>query len=281
MKIILSRKGFDSKYGGYPSPILDDGRMLSIPIPEADSNINYKSLQLNSSISYFDIMSQLFSKIKTKKGNIDLNQTTGCHLDPDINKRVLIRQNGWKGLFGQSDIAQKHLHKHGIKEEDIFLFYGWFRKTKRENGRLQYDKLDKNGRHIIFGYLQIGEIVNVSTSNLMPWMDYHPHAKWTSEPTNTLYVAKEHLSDFTSVIPGYGFFNYDDSLVLSSSGGDRRSEWKLDKVFRKVNITYHNQNNWKINVFQSNPIGQEFVVDANDKVIDWAKKIIERNCKKG
>lgn len=32
-KIILSRKGFDSKYGGIPSPILPDGAMLSFPIP--------------------------------------------------------------------------------------------------------------------------------------------------------------------------------------------------------------------------------------------------------
>lgn len=33
MKIILSRKGFDSKYGGGSSPILPGGEMLSMPIP--------------------------------------------------------------------------------------------------------------------------------------------------------------------------------------------------------------------------------------------------------
>ena len=33
MKIILSRKGFDSSSGGGPSPIVD-GRCLSLPIPE-------------------------------------------------------------------------------------------------------------------------------------------------------------------------------------------------------------------------------------------------------
>jgi hypothetical protein len=30
MKVILSRKGFDSGYGGYPSPILPDGWMISL-----------------------------------------------------------------------------------------------------------------------------------------------------------------------------------------------------------------------------------------------------------
>ena len=33
MKLIFSRKGFDSSAGGIPSPILPDGRMISLPIP--------------------------------------------------------------------------------------------------------------------------------------------------------------------------------------------------------------------------------------------------------
>lgn len=34
MKIILSRKGFDSSAGGVASPILPGGEMISLPIPE-------------------------------------------------------------------------------------------------------------------------------------------------------------------------------------------------------------------------------------------------------
>lgn len=45
MKIILSRKGFDSENGGYPSPILPDGSLLSIPIPFAYNNNLYKPIQ--------------------------------------------------------------------------------------------------------------------------------------------------------------------------------------------------------------------------------------------
>ncbi|MBX2843646.1 MAG: hypothetical protein KTR26_17890 [Flammeovirgaceae bacterium] len=39
-KIILSRKGFDSGMGGIASPILGD-KMYSLPIPEADSGIQF------------------------------------------------------------------------------------------------------------------------------------------------------------------------------------------------------------------------------------------------
>jgi hypothetical protein len=37
MKVILSRKGFDSEYGGIASPILPDGTLLSLPIPRFSS----------------------------------------------------------------------------------------------------------------------------------------------------------------------------------------------------------------------------------------------------
>lgn len=32
-RLVLSRKGFDSGYGGMPSPILPDGRLQPLPIP--------------------------------------------------------------------------------------------------------------------------------------------------------------------------------------------------------------------------------------------------------
>ena len=36
MKIILSRKGFDSSNGGIVSPIMEDGTLVSLPIPSDD-----------------------------------------------------------------------------------------------------------------------------------------------------------------------------------------------------------------------------------------------------
>ena len=43
MKIILSRKGFDSANGGIVSPIFDDGTIVSFPIPSDDED-TYDSL---------------------------------------------------------------------------------------------------------------------------------------------------------------------------------------------------------------------------------------------
>lgn len=39
MKVVLSRKGMDSRAGGIPSPILPDGMLLSLPIPNEKSGV--------------------------------------------------------------------------------------------------------------------------------------------------------------------------------------------------------------------------------------------------
>ena len=44
MKIILSRKGFDSANGGIVSPIMEDGTLISFPIPSEDDKDRYEDL---------------------------------------------------------------------------------------------------------------------------------------------------------------------------------------------------------------------------------------------
>ena len=43
LKVILSRKGFDSSNGGCPSPIMPDNTLLSFPIP-SDDGVSYDEL---------------------------------------------------------------------------------------------------------------------------------------------------------------------------------------------------------------------------------------------
>lgn len=169
MKVILSRKGFDSESGGYASPILPNGRLLSLPIPNTPDSTRYCELKLTPSMTYYDLMQDLNKKkyIKYKAPGDNKSQwhslelDTECHLDPDIFPSVIERHKDWRPLFGQRGAAQTVLDKHNIQKGDIFLFFGRFKMTKNVSGKLQFDPSDRD-RHVIFGYFQIDEKILVS-----------------------------------------------------------------------------------------------------------------------
>ena len=280
MKIIFSRKGFDSKYGGYPSPILPDGTLLSLPIP-SEEKIHYSDLKADKQTTYFDIMKQLKLKIKWGGEWEKLTKRTPCHLDPDIRATCLNRKAGWKPCFGQIGASQTHLANEGVKQGDLFLFFGWFQKTIIDQGKLRFD-IHSPDLHVIFGYLQIGKIVKLNTKFRAPeWMASHPHAEDSERrenPKNTLYIVKENLS-WNNHLKGAGVFNFSDNLVLTKKGYSR-SKWALPECFRKVRISRHSADSWKEEgFFKSVDIGQEIVIEDNEEIEKWAMKLIDHSCR--
>lgn len=122
MKIILSRKGFDSSNGGCASPIMPDGTLLSMPIPSNDRD-RYSDLCWND-ITYSELLSELRP-----------NKTyAGCHVDPDIRKNRVSAIDDWSPAFGQIGAAQGLLANAGVEAGDIFCFSAgsvMLRKLKR------------------------------------------------------------------------------------------------------------------------------------------------------
>ena len=277
MKVILSRKGFDSSYGGYPSPIFPNRKMISLPIPSDKDLINYNNLKFGHNKNYYHLMKNLKSKILNKKWR-DLNTNTKCHLDPDIYKGIYPRDLNWKPMFGQMNAAAKHLDKQEVGDDDLFLFYGWFRPIKEINSKFQMT----NGPdlHIIFGYLQIREKFHPTSNNILNWMKYHPHTAQfrINEKSNRIYIAREYLS-WDSNIAGAGIFDFNENLVLTKKGLNR-TQWDLPKFFRDVAISYHPKESkkygWKDGFFQSATRGQEFVIQDNENVEKWAKDLINK-----
>jgi hypothetical protein len=289
MKVILSRKGFDSNTGGYPSPVLPNGLLLSLPIPQPNNPHCYSDLKFDNKYTYYDLMHKLFPNTCYKYQNQGMRKSewyplgvnTECHLDPDIYPSIIERPKGWKPLFGQGGIAQKHLSNQQVGVGDLFLFFGWFRNTVRSLNGFTYNESDP-GRHIIYGYLQIDNLVKISMTTRLPdWMCYHPHSPQSCKdptemsPENTIYIAKETLS-WNNKLPGAGFFPFDSRLVLTKPGSKRRSVWKLPPFFKEVNISY-NRNAWHGDDFYSCARGQEFVIGENVKIEAWAKELINDN----
>ena len=114
MRLIFSRKGFDTQNGGVPSPILPDGRMCSLPIPDGSSQIRY------SDILWDDV--NLGKVVSDLTGN-RIRGATRAHLDPDINPAALRRRKGWLGILGPSRPAYTHLAAvrfHGRRPVPVF-----------------------------------------------------------------------------------------------------------------------------------------------------------------
>jgi len=174
VKVILSRKGFDSANGGIPSPIFEDGTMLSFPIPSKDHNmdkISYNELTCNG---------VLLNKILKDLG---YSGDECCHLDPDLDStRRVVPVKGWKPAFGQINQSASYLINNQIVSGDLFLFFGNFRHVVKSNGKYKFARRNENSAdpyygkemQVIWGYLQVGEII--SDPKEQEKFFWHPHA---------------------------------------------------------------------------------------------------------
>jgi len=201
MKIILSRKGFDSTYGGFPSPVFEDGKMISLPIPTTDkqeTSITYDALSpLGVNLG------SLFKELG-KEPKIYNRMAKYVHLDPDLyedtlqpNNKFKARLDGWRGLFGTDNAAAGILcnEETGVKPGDIFLFFGWFNQITN-NGKRVFEK--GQGFHQIWGWLQIDRIIRLEEDpglkTVPEWAKYQPHCAHKEWNPNVLFVAKQKLS---------------------------------------------------------------------------------------
>lgn len=277
-KIILSRKGFDSSYGKGFSPILPNGKIFPIPIPSLNQEIG---------IPYNEIYTE-YGNLEEIIGSLGLRlpESRTAHLDPDIVYSCLERENNWRGIFGQTGAASSHLKKSQIEIGDIFLFFGSFKPTFiNENQKLVFKTT--NEIHLIFGYLIIGDIIQVGDWNIndfkknnpeLKWAFYHPHLTTDKfGKQNTIYVAAKESQGSK----GYGAFYYNKELILTNSGCSK-SIWRLPSFFHYkygTNITRHgNYSRYLIDndnlILSTVGIGQEFVISGNPNVNKWAESLI-------
>lgn len=281
MKIVLSRKGFDSSYGGVPSPILPDGSLVSLPIPLSGSCITYDELHINGE--------SLGEIVDTLTGG---KVRGGCeaHLDPDLVRSIYPHQPGWRSLFGQDLAAQAHLRNNGVGAGDLFLFFGWFRKTTKEAGKYHFVQ-GAPDLHVIFGWLQIDEILslNENAPTIPDWARYHPHLHGSlrSNKNNTIYVAREYLEleGLEKPMRGAGAFDrYREDLCLTAPR-HTRAIWQLPRWFypgdARTPLTYHrDMKRWSLEgdsaILRSVSRGQEFILDTNEypEAISWACSMI-------
>ncbi len=292
MKLILSRKGFDStwdKYwfgsGGCPSPIFPDETMLSLPIPGGElGTVVYDDLSVGG---------KNFGKLVTDLTEGKVPSVNFAHLDPDINREAYQRQEGWRPLFGQAGIAAGHLRKEGVQEGDLFLFFGLFQRVEDMGGRWRFIS-DAPWQHVLWGWLQIQDIHKVDDlgPDDLPWARYHDHLhpEMRGARNNTVYIASDHLDlgDGRQASGAGAFPQFDERLLLTNPDGASVTQWRLPSWFYpsagKKMLSWHgnNRGRWtpepdaKYAYLNSQSRGQEFVLDCDHypEAIGWASDFI-------
>jgi hypothetical protein len=179
MKVIFSRKGFDSAAGGVPSPVID-GIPVSLPIPASGrSETTYGDLGLGDAV------------LAATRGRISPSHL--CHEDPQFA--------GGCCAFGQTGAAQSHLANQNAGAGDVFLFFGLFR-----------DPEARERHHRIFGYLVVEDILKPgprpTPQALIGSARNHPHTLGEWNANNTIYTG-----------PGQTALNASDRLRLTMPGG--------------------------------------------------------------
>ena len=280
MRLILSRKGFDSGSGGCPSPVFPDGSMLSLPIPDRGSPVRYCDLRWRGR--------DVGALVETLTAG---NQRAGyrAHLHPDLRADIRSRPSGWKPVLGVRRAAQGHLRNQGVAKGDVFFFWGLFREVD--------DHLRWVGppMHVIWGWLQIGVVAAVDDvvrpslgTDEWRWASDHPHLAVVGDPNNTLYVAADrfHLPDMRDgKTPGAGVFDlFSPARRLTAPDAGRVSQWRLPAWFMpegRPPLSYHGDTKrWTADrqyvQLDATSRGQEFVLDLDHypEALEWMAGIV-------
>ena len=251
MRIIFSRKGFDSASGGGPSAIIDH-KPYCLPIPTS-----HRSQTTFDDLALGNIVQDLTGG---RIGSDDL-----CHHDPNLAM----------GVFGQVGSAQSHLANQEVGVGDLFLFWGLYRAAELTTTGYQFVPRSRR-EHRLFGWLQVGNVINLGTDGgwfaaERPEFESHPHCSDGWNANNTLYLAGEELrlADLSLGIPGAGTFPFATDLLRLSAEGDRTSLWRvppwLNPRHGGSGLSYHsNPNRWGNQTLQTVARGQEFVAPVGD-----------------
>jgi Nucleotide modification associated domain 3 len=276
MKIVFSRKGFDSKYGGIPSVVWPETKeMLSFPIPVKPPELGYP----------VENLSFMGKQLSGLLNSLDYNwerQGSHFHYDPMIQS---LPERPQVGAFGQSGSALGHLKNQEIGKGDIFLFFGTFCECYFDhNQKLKY--LPMHPFHAIWGFLEVDSHIDIESSQSddeeklfrqypvlkkHSALKEHPHIQNRNryKTQNTLYLGEK-----------FGTFRFDESLRLTKMNF-KKSIWELPAEFREAKITHVNHLAYQTGdskaIMKTAHIGQEFVLsDPNDGIIEWLNSILNR-----
>lgn len=283
MKVIFSRKGFDSAAGGIPSPIFPDGRLFSVPIPSRYDNDTYDALQVSwEGESIQKVLNDISGRRIFRQGawySCDYSQPKQkCHHDPmwlpDRRMPTL--------ALGQAGAADGHLRNKQVGQGDVFIFYGLFRAIECANGAWRFQE---NARkiHVIWAHMIVDDVLRLDSPKQRndalakyPFLQSHPHIDRQMDSNNSIYLS-------TRATP----LNYEEKRSLTDiKTYDGSSKWRLPRCLNQQQaFSYLNKfrTSGEEVIVRCPGRGQEFVLNLDEvdslsnrqAILSWIRSLTD------
>jgi len=313
VKVVLSRKGFDSEAGGGYSPFdPQTGVYLVLPIPMDE--MDGKELNISTPLKYEAIhikteylpgysasnLGSFLMEAKGKKATIKGKESEYAHLDPWLGPCPWLAgdSNHPIGAFGQVDKPQAHLHNQDVGKGSLFLFFSRFVPIpKRKNlivPSVSSEHLDR-GLYFIYGWLKVKEVIQQYEDIQDPKvLSHHPHATkkyfetYANKPKgkNTIYIADEFLFNNGSNFRGCGYFprlNKDLLLTATDCAQQPRtwipSRWSLPGFFFEKSPSCLKRRKWCRRgdgscLVETSGQWQEAVFEESEEFCQWFCRLL-------
>lgn len=257
MKIVFSRKGWDSAAGGRPSPILD-GCPISLPIPGGPGEPrrfgDLKACTPRRSYPMGDILRDIGSNVR---------ETHPVHDDPKFFENPLDPFALCQVAFGQASAAQAHLENRQVGPGDIFLFFGLFRDYGQ--GRTP----DHRPHHRIFAMMRVEKMIRLGEN---PDPDYWKSLRLPATHSH-IHRRRQKSNNSLWLGPGRRARWARDELRLTAPHAPP-SCWRAPDWLARSGLSYHaNSARWHDGHLDLVSRGQEFVTDvdpaSNPEAMSW------------
>ena len=301
-KVVLSKKGFDDSTGENPSIILPEEykfQMISFPIPEVNPTrigFSAKDLEYHLENNKTKTLQQFFDELELSF------PSDSFHYDPELlitNKLRKDKNKNYYATLGQSSTASSVLldsahadtkSRNPLSKDDVMLFFGTFKRTYLENGKLKYDS-QMHKIHAIWGYMIVDDVIQVlndgrlvipNTKKQGPFEDITPDIleKYPHIQEHLHYINrnKEEFPNIIVLSKRFDTFKYKSINKLTKSDYNR-TVWQLPDFLQGAKMGY--QKNTKDNLIKDpsriliNGHGQELVISNfnNDEMKKWLKDL--------
>jgi hypothetical protein len=264
VKVIFSRKGFDSQYGKIPNAVLPDQTLVSFPIEDPKSVVKADEVRRGG-----EPIGVIVEQLTGRR----IQRSYPAHLDPDLDASAYPRMPGWRPVLGQTGSSLGHLGKQGVGVGDLFLFFGWYRQLERHGSTWSFAP-GSPAMHTLWGWLHVGacHLHTDVPQNAAKWLAYHPHLQRSARRRHLLYVGSDHLEVAGRAVAGGGYFPRFAAWRVLSAPGENMSRWRLPGWMHpeagQVRFSYiHDPTRWSRTdagsaIVQTVGKGQEIVMTA-------------------